>query len=263
MVKRLNLSTRAFGAEPGIPDVAMLSDWIAEHRGRMADITTYRLDQSLAPQVTADIGTPCAGGKFYGDRIRESIAGIADNRAIAELHADTPAVIEDAAGIVVQKKGAWCAMPAPHALKIEDTFYGDSDEWNEAICGACKILMRAMRDTGVPGHILISDRAEDAELAALAWQKVFFFCPEPDRETLAGILEHQQQVAIRPGQMEMLFDLMNEYTVRKIFLLDPDDAAVESARNHFDPDQITGAGYCTEVCDTYWKDVVAHSVYVR
>ena len=51
MVKRHKLATRAFGAEPGLPDVAGLAEWIAEHRGREADIVTYRLDQSLAPQV--------------------------------------------------------------------------------------------------------------------------------------------------------------------------------------------------------------------
>jgi len=263
MVKRLDLATRAFGAEPGVPDVAKLAEWIAEHRGRLADITTYRLDRSLAPQVTAGIGTPCAGGKFYADRIRECITGITDSRATGELHADTAAVIEDAAAIVVQKKGAWCAMPAPHALMIEDAFYGDADEGTEAICGTYKVLMRAMRDTGVAGHVLVCERADTAELSALARQKVFFFSPDPDRETLAGILEYQQQVALRAGQLEMLFELMNEYTVRRIFLLDPDDNAVERARNHFDPDQIIGAGYCTEECDTYWKDVVAKSVYVK
>jgi hypothetical protein len=49
MVKRLNLATRAFGAEPGIPGVADLAAWIAEHRGTTADIITYQLDRSLAP----------------------------------------------------------------------------------------------------------------------------------------------------------------------------------------------------------------------
>ena len=55
MVKRRNLSTRAFGAEPGIPDVAVLAAWIADHRGTPADIITYLLDQSLAPQLAAGI----------------------------------------------------------------------------------------------------------------------------------------------------------------------------------------------------------------
>ena len=112
MAKRHKLATRAFGAEPGLPEVTGLADRIAEHWGREADIITYRLDQSLAPQLSADIGLPCSGGKFYADRIRQCIAGIHDNRAVGELHVDTPAIIEDAAGIVVQKKEAWCAMPA-------------------------------------------------------------------------------------------------------------------------------------------------------
>ena len=39
-----------------------------------------------------------------------------------------------------------------------------------------RALMRAMRDTGIPGHVLIGDTMKDEELAALANQKVFFFC---------------------------------------------------------------------------------------
>lgn len=263
MAKQLDLQTRAFGAEPTIPDRAVLADWIADHRGRLADIITYRLDQSLAPQIPAGIGTPCAGGRFYADRICGSVEGITENRATGELHADTPDIIEDAAAIVVQKKGAWCAMPAPHALSITDAYYGDADEWNDAICGIYRTLMRAMRDTGVSGHVLIGEQANDPELVALAGQMVFFFSPKPDREILAGILEHQQQVAITHDRLETLFDLMNEYTVRKIFLLDPDDNAVGLARTHFDPDQIVGAGYCKDECDAYWKGVVERSVYVR
>ena len=49
MVKRYKLATRAFGAEPGMPDVAALAEWIAEHRGMTADIITYRLDQIACP----------------------------------------------------------------------------------------------------------------------------------------------------------------------------------------------------------------------
>ncbi|PKG33114.1 hypothetical protein [Methanoregula sp.] len=263
MAKQLNLPTRAFGAEPQVPDRAVLADWIAEHRGRLADIITYRLDQSLAPQIPAGIGTSCAGGRFYGDRIRQSIEGITGNRATGELHANTPDIIEDAAAIVVQKKGSWCAMPAPHALGIQDAYYCDADEWNDAICGIYRTLMRAMRDTGVFGHVLIGEQAGDPELIALAGQNAFFFAPEPDREILTGILEHQQQVALTHDRLETLFDLMNEYAVRRIFLLDPDDNAIRLARTHFDPDQIIGAGYCMEECDAYWKGVVERSVYVR
>ena len=263
MVKRVKLATRAFGAEPGLPDVAALAEWIAEHRGRTADITTYRLHESLAPQVSAEILSPCAGGKFYLDRIRECITGIRDNKAVGELHLDSPAIIEDAAGIVVQKKGAACAIPAPHVLGIRDAYYEDKDEWSDAICGIYQDLMRAMRDIGVSGHVLICDTMQEAELASLARQKIFFFQPEPDREGLAALMEYQDQIAVGKDHLETLFDLTNEYTLRKVFIIDPDPAAIRLARSHLDPDQIVGGGYCTDDCGEYWKDLVVRAVYER
>lgn len=263
MIKRRNLATRAFGAEPGLPDVAGLAEWIAEHRGREADIVTYRLDQSLAPQVTVKIGIPCAGGKFYADRIRQCIAGIRDNRAVGELHVDTPAIIEDAAGIVVQKKGAWCAVPAPHVLGIEDAHYDDDDEWTAALSGAYRTLMRTMRDTGVTGHVLIADRIDDAELASLARQKTFFFAPVTDRDNLATLLEYQKQVAVTKDRLQTVFDLMNEYSVRKVFIIDPDPQSIKLALSHLDPDQVVAGGYCTENCTEYWKELVSQAIYER
>jgi hypothetical protein len=261
MVKRRTLATRAFGAEPGLPDVTGLAAWIAEHRGREADITTYLLDQSLAPQVSAGIGLPCAGGKFYADRIRQCIAGVIDNRAIGELHIDTAAIIEDSAGIVVQKKGAWCAVPAPHTLAIEDGYYHDDDEWRAALSDVYRTILRVMRDTGVAGHILIADRMDDAELSSLAREKVFFFAPAPCRNDLAALLEHQKQVAVTKDQLRTVFDLMNEYTVRKIFIIDPDSASIGLTLSHLDPDQVASGGYCANLCGEYWKDLVCSAEY--
>jgi hypothetical protein len=261
MVKRHNLATRAFGAEPGQPDMAGLAEWITEHRGREADIVTYRLDRSLAPQLEAEIMTPCAGGKFYADRIRQCISGINDNKAVGELHVDTPAIIEDAAGIVVQKKGAWCAIPVPRVLGTTNTYYEDEDEWNGAICDAYRAIMRAMRDTGVAGHVLIADRMDDAELASLARQNAFFFAPAPDREDLAALLEYQKQVAVGKDQLQTLFDLMNEYSVRNLFIIDPDPASIQRALSHLDPDQVVAGGYCIDGSESYWQDLAKSAFY--
>jgi hypothetical protein len=263
MVKRLKLATRAFGAEPDLPDVAGLAEWIAEHRGKMADIVTYRLDQSLAPQLAAGIMMPCAGGKFFAARIRQCMSGINDNKAVGELHVDTPAIIEDAAGIVMQKKGAWCAIPAPHVLGITDTYYDDEDEWSDAICDAYRTIMREMRDTGITGHVLIADRIDHAELASLARQNVFFFAPAPCREDLATLMEFQRQVAIGKDQLQIVFDLMNEYTLQKIFITSTDRESINLALDHIDPDQVVAGGYCTEDCGKYWKDLVTAAVYER
>ncbi|MFA4878078.1 MAG: hypothetical protein WC586_11765 [Methanoregula sp.] len=263
MAKRLNLATRAFGAEPGKPDVAALAAWIKEHRGRMADIITFQLDRTLAPQLPAKIATPCAGGRFYQERILECIQGIEDKAAVGELYLDTPALVEDAAGIVVQKKGAWCALPAPHVLGISDSYYDDEAEWSDAICGTYRTLMRTLRDTGVSGNILLCDAMEDAELAALSRHNVFFYQPEPDRTSLARLMEHQRQVAAKKEFLETVFDLTDEYTLQKIFIIDPDPKSISLALSHLDPDQVFAGGYCTTDDPDYWKDLVAAAAYER
>ena len=263
MVKRHNLATRAFGAEPGMPDVAALAAWITEYRGRMADILTFRLDRSLAPQVPAGILKPCAGGRFYEERIRQCVNGINDNRATGELYLDTADLIEDAAGIVVQKKGSWCAIPAPHVLGITDTYYDDEEEWSDALCGTYRTLMRTMRDTGVAGHVLICDTMVKEELVALSRQNIFFFHPEPDRMNLALLMEHQRQVAVGKEYLEMLVSLMDEYTLQKVFIIDPDPASIDLALSHLDPDQVVCGGYCTGDERDYWKDLVAAAGYTR
>jgi hypothetical protein len=263
MVKRLNLATRAFGAEPGVPDIAALAEWIKEHRGRMADIITFRLDRSLAPQVDAGIQATCAGGKFYADRIRSGIAGIEGGRAVGELYLDSPDVIEDAAGIVVQKKGSWCALPAPHLLGLADSYYDDEAEWSDALCGTYRTLMRTMRDTGVAGHVLLCDSMEKEELRILSRQNVFFFQPEPDKLQLASLLEHQRQVAVGKDYLECLLELKDEYTIQKVFIIDPDPKSISLALSHLDPDQVACGGYCTGDDPDYWKDLVGAAFCLR
>jgi hypothetical protein len=262
MVKRHKLATRAFGAEPEKPELAALSGWIAEHRGRIADLITYQLDRSLAPQLPAGIQTSCAGGKFYADRILASLCGVESRIATGELHVDSSAVIEDAAGIVVQKKGSWCAMPAPHVLKIIDDYYDDEYEWSDALCRAYRTIMRSMRDIGVEGHVLIAEVIDPAELVALAQAKVFFFVPDPSREDLANLMERQVQVAIKKKDLPLLFGLKDEYELRKVFIIDPDAASVASVlAHHMDPDQVVAAGYCTGGGESYWKDLVGSAEY--
>jgi len=260
MAKRLKLSTRALGAEPGMPDVATLAAWIAEHRGTAADIITYLLDQSLAPQVTAGIMAPCAGGRFYKNRIMQCLRGVDGRRATGELGLDPRAISEDAAGIVVQKKGAWSALPAPHVLGITDAYYDDEYEWNDAITGTYRTLMRSMRDIGINGHVLICDTISEPEIASLVRQNVFFFQLKPDRESLALLLEHQRQIAVGRDKLDMVLDLSSEYDLRKIIVIDPDQESIARALSCLDPDQVSAGGYCTDLCENYWKNLVESAV---
>jgi hypothetical protein len=263
MAKRLKLATRGFGAEPGTPDVAALAAWIAEHRGRTADIVTYLLEQSLAPQLSAGIQLPAAGGVFYAGRIRDCLRGIKSSRIIDDLSLDPAPIIEDAAGIVVQKKGAWCALPAPQDLGLTDRYYLDDEEHKYAIHTVYTSLMRTMRDTGVAGHILIAKSIDESEVQALAAKNVFFFQPSPTRKDLAILLERQRQVAITKEALPTLFELKGEYDFSRILLMDPDRGSVHLALAHLDPDQISAGGYCTQDCGEYWKNLVAAAVYER
>ncbi|MFA6225765.1 MAG: hypothetical protein WC620_06205 [Methanoregula sp.] len=263
MAKLHKLTTRAFGAEPGAPDVARLTEWIAEHRDTMADLTTYQLNQSLAPQLAAGIGHPCAGGKFCADRIRASFLDVAGGGVTDEIAVNTEALIEDAAGIVVQKRTSWCALPAPHVLGLIDRYYHDDEEWSDAITEAYSTLMRAMRDIGIAGHVLICDKIEEMEMVALAAQKVFFFQPDADCKSLECLMEHQTQIAVRPKQLETVFDLTNEYDLRKIFIVDADAEAITLALSHLDPDQVNVGGYCRDKNGECWKNLVANAVYER
>ena len=244
-----------------MPDIPLLAAWVAEHRGKSGDLISFRLDQSLTPQISAGITMPCSGGKFYQDRIMACLDGIQDNQAVDEIGIRTSAIIEDAVSIVAQKKGVWCALPAPHTLGIRDSYYDDEDEWTDAITGVYRNLMRSMRDAGITGHILICDKVDDAEISSLARQKVFFFQPEPDRDGLQSLMEYQRQVAISPAHLDIVFDIANEYELHEIIILDADKASIAVALSHLDPDQVVVGGYCRGDCEKYWRSIVEYAVY--
>jgi len=144
---------------------------------------------------------------------------------------------------------------------ITDKFYDDEDEWSDAIATTYRTLMRSMRDAGVGGHVLICDHIDEAEIAALARQKVFFFNPDPDRESIATMMEYQRQIVVGKDLIETVFDLANEYELHQIIILDADAAAIATALSHLDPDQVMIGGYYRESCDDYWKDLVVSAVY--
>lgn len=259
------LPTRALGAEPGIPDRDALAAWIADHRGMAADLFAYRLDVSLVQEISAGITSPCGGGLFCRDRVRESLAGLntARDTVTGDLHTDTEFLVQDARSLTAQKKEAWCALPAPCSLGITDRYYGDDDEWHDAITAAYRTLMRAMRDEGIGGHVLICDRVDEQEISRLAGKKVLFFAPAPKEKDLIPLLEYQRQAAVSPKMLDKALDLANEYEVHRWIVMDPDEEDVRLLLSHVDPDQVIVGGYCTAECDAYWSHLVEHAVYSK
>jgi hypothetical protein len=264
MGKRRPLPTRAFGAEPGIPDVPDLAGWVAEQRerGEAGDLTLYRLGRSLEPQLEAGIAAPCAGGKFYRERLLSSFTGIEEGVITGETEVSLDDLVADAAELAGQKKGVWCAMPAPALMGLADRYYGADDEAGAAVFDLYRSAMRAMRDAGAGGHVLICDRAGEQELAALARQKVFFFNPAPQGEDLGLLLEYQDRIAVGRDYVGKVFALAGEYEVRQLIITDADEASVALALSHLDPDQVVIGGYCTDSCSTYWEDVVNRAFYL-
>ena len=264
MPKVVPLPTRALGAEPGAPDPAALATWVADHRGAKADLHAYQLDCSLAPQLASGITFPCAGGLFCQDRIRECLIGLNAemDAAVEEIHVETRALAEDAARLAAEKKGIWCALPAPSSLGIADRYYRDNEEWCAAMTNAYRTMMRAMRDAGVGGHVLICTTVDDQEVASLAGKKAFFFAPEPRGTTLETLMEYQREIAVSPKMLETAIDLANQYEVNRWIIVDPDKEAIRLALSHADADQVTGGGYCTEECGSYWEQIVKKAAYI-
>ena len=262
--KKRQLPTRAFGAEPDVPDVPALSGWVAKRRetGGESDITTYLLEEALAPQLDAGITVPCSGGKFYKSRLLASFTGIEDRVIRGETGISDSAIIADATELVLRKKGVWCALPAPHLLSITDDYYRDEEEAEGAVADLYRGAMRAMRDAGVYGHVLICERAEGAELAALSRRNVFFFHPDPARRDLEVLLEHQHRMAVNKEHLQDVLDLSDEYDLRQIIIVDADPGSIALALSHLDPDQVVIGGYCTASCDSYWNDLLKGAHYI-
>jgi len=256
MGKRLSFPTRSFGSDSVLPDPSLLPAWVAERRGREGDLTTFFLEQGILPQIDAEVTYPCAGGTFYTGRWREAIDGIEEGTMTGELGGRIGDIVRDAEDLARIRKGLFLTIPAPNVLGLHDRYYRDREEADEALFSVYRTLMRGQRDTGLKGHVLLGETIHRAELEALARQKIFFFPSFLNPKSLSLLLEYQQIVALTPSQLPLLSDLMGEYEVHRIVLLDPEEQDLRQALQIKDPDQIFCGGYCKESCGEYWKNLV-------
>ncbi len=197
---------------------------------------------------------PCAGGRIYRARILETFIGLEEGTLTREPAVDTALVEEDARWGAAEKKGLWFSIPAPHLLGIRDGYFHDREEFCEGICTSYRQVMRAMRDSGAGGHVILGDEVHEGELEHLAGPRTFFFYPDIADEDLPAILEAQNTVAVPGTLLAAALDRTDEYDLRSLFILDGKQEDILTAAEYLDPDQFSLGGYCREDCREYLEE---------
>ncbi len=257
MSTRQRLETRGFGGEAPIPPLSRLAERLRERPGIEADLTTFRLLETLRPQLAAGIGAVAAGGVFYGDRWREAIGGVRDDVLRDAPFPEPGTLAMDARAIAAEVRAPFAAMPAPSALGIVDRHFGDEAEAGAAIRDVCGSLMRAMRDAGTAGHVLLTSSPADEELEDLASPLTFFYCPDSGPESLDVLLDHQHAFALPGRRVAELAGLIDQFGRRLVYLVDPTEEEVAAALEVLDHDNLRIGGFCPGDCDTYWQRLEA------
>jgi len=261
MAKVRRVAVRSFGSEVPEPTVRDLAEWVGKRKGTAGDLTSYLLEVSLNPQDGVDL--PCAGGRIYRARILETFKGLEGEILIREPSVDTALVDEDARWGASSKKGLNFSIPAPHLLGIRDEFYQDRQEFCEGLSTCFRQIMRAMRDSGAGGHVILGEKVHETELEHLAGPRTFFFYPDLPGEDLPALLEFQNAVAVPRNLLPTALDLLDEYDLRHLFVVDGKQDDILGALEHLDLEQISLGGYCRENCVEYWKGLVERAVIPR
>jgi hypothetical protein len=252
---------RSFGSEVPEPEAGDLTGWIEKRKGIGGDLTSYLLEESLEPQEGVDI--PCAGGRIYRARVMESIGGLEGENLVREPSAETSLVEEDARWGASVKKGLLFSVPAPHLPGIRDKYYHDREEFCEGLCQCYRQILRAMRDAGAGGHVLLGETLHEEELEHLAGPRTLFFFPGLTEEELPRLLEYQDSVAVPRQLLEEALGLLDEFELRHLTILDSRSEDLHRVLEHLDPDQVSLGGYCTGDCGNYWKELVERAVIPR
>jgi hypothetical protein len=257
MATRQRLETRGFGGEAPIPLLSRLAERLRERPEIEADLTTFRLLESLRPQLDAGIGRAAAGGTFYAGRWSGAIGGTRDGVLREAPYPESDALTMDARAIAAEVRAPYAAMPAPSALGLVDRHFGDEAEAGAAIRDVVARLMRTMRDAGVAGHVLLTPSPGDEELADLASPFTFFYCPEIDPGALEVLLDHQRAFALPGRRVAELADLVDQFGRRTVYLVDPTENEVAAGLEVLDPDHLRIGGFCPGECDPYWQRLAA------
>ena len=257
MPKTLTFNRRGFGGESDILTNDDLSRFIGLKREHETDITSFRLYQSIEPQIEAGIEYPCAGGFFYDGRLKEGIIGLNENIVKDELGYHSKPFEEDASFIRSIKNEAWFALPSPGSLGFVNQYYRDSPEFLEELCKIYNGIFRTMRDSGIKGHIIHAEQVDEIELELLSSRKVIFLAKNQAQEDLRLMLEYQKTIGLFCESIADLLPLFEEVKIHKIIPIGPDEGNTKDLLQWFDPENIEVGGYCSCDCSLYWKNLIS------
>jgi len=260
MSRRCELPVFSFGCEVPEPDLDGLAEWVSGSYGKEGDIVSYMLDRSGFFQ--AGISDPCAGGLFYTERVLSCITGLSGTEVTGEPSIDPEMLRMD--GRMVRSSGRYVrmAIPAPSVLGLTDSYFEDDDEFTEEMARLCKGMIRVHRDSGVSGHVLIADLPGETEMDILASGKVRFFVPDPGEEALEVVMDHQRDIAVPASKLSLFLEMMDNYKIRSVSVVDAGEKDLLVALEHFDPGEVSVGGYCTEGCKDYWLDLKERAILV-
>lgn len=233
------------------PDVKAVAAWIAARHGQTADLISYELDTLLAVQKPY-AAEPATGGEFYDERLRE-VFGISETKLVQEFELKKDTLADDAVLAARTAKGCRFSMPSPLSLGIEDGYFQDEDEFEEAAVEAFFRVCREQRDLGISGHVILSEKPTDIELEGLRGRKFLWTAPADQLERL---LEVSRDVVIDGSEAARLEELADSYALRNVYLRDADAASLKTALEAVDADHLFTAGYAPEAeQENYWKEL--------
>lgn len=261
MARKVRIPVRSLGEEAETPSPGMVASWIRSRIGAEGDLITCRLELSLRHQKGIEV--PCVGGEFYGERWLHAIEGIEEGRLVNEPGTRPEALLMDASALAPGRKQLWWAIPSPSTAGIEDRYFHDHEEFLSSIGDSYLRLMRATRDAGVFGHVILCRPCQAEEMELFSGRRRFLHACDASEEDLCTVLELQQEIAIPKELILPLSRLLGEYTVRRVLILDPDAEALSLALEHFDLAQLITAGYCQRECGKYWESLSSRSFVTR
>ncbi|MDR3102371.1 MAG: hypothetical protein LBU24_03980 [Methanocalculaceae archaeon] len=251
-MREVSFPVRSLGsAKPVSPTVTDLGEWVRLHKGQATDLITWEVEETLKPQVPAAT-IPAAGGVFYGDRITAAFSNVANGHISDEFDLRTEDILADcrAAGKIV--RGCWWAVPAPQTLHLADAYFDDDDEAAEALADAMTRICRLMRDAGAAGHVLIyDDDPGSMDLEYFLGKRFLRYVPDA---FLENVLEVQQDLILSAEAVPHIAELANSYTIRQVYVTDPDAKTLIEICRLFDPEEILLAGTAPEAEQQgYWE----------